>query len=54
MERKYLIIPEFERLGQSTELAQAYDAGFEYFDTTLKKPIWKADTKWVDATGTEV
>ena len=32
MERKYLIIPEFERLGQSAELAQAYDAGFEYND----------------------
>ena len=32
MERKYLIIPKFERLGQSAELAQAYDAGFEYND----------------------
>ena len=28
--------------------------GFCYFDTTLKKPIWKAGSKWVDATGSEV
>ena len=28
--------------------------GFQYFDTTLNKPIWWTGTKWVDATGTEV
>ena len=29
-------------------------AGFQYFDTTLKKPIWWNGTDWVDATGTVV
>lgn len=28
--------------------------GFQYFDTTLNKPIWKTSTGWVDATGAEV
>lgn len=29
-------------------------AGFQYFDTTLKKPIWWTGEKWVDATGADV
>lgn len=29
-------------------------SGFQYFDTTLKKPIWWNGTEWVDATGTQV
>ena len=33
---------------------QDYDAGFEYFDTTLKKPIWWEGTKWVDSNGVSV
>ncbi len=28
--------------------------GFQYFDTTLEKPIWYNGTEWVDATGTSV
>lgn len=28
--------------------------GWEYFDTTLNKPIWWTGTKWVDATGADV
>lgn len=28
-----------------------YDAGYMYFDSTLKKPIWKIGNNWVDATG---
>lgn len=28
--------------------------GFQYFDTTLNKPIWWTGEKWVDATGAEV
>lgn len=28
--------------------------GFEYFDTTLGKPIWWNGNDWVDATGTTV
>ena len=30
------------------------DIGFQYFDTTLNKPIWWTGTKWVDATGEDV
>ena len=29
-------------------------AGFQFFDTTLNKPIWWTGTKWVDATGADV
>lgn len=29
-------------------------AGFQYFDTTLKKPIWWTGEKWVDATGADI
>ena len=28
--------------------------GYQYFDTTLSKPIWWTGTKWVDATGNQV
>ena len=28
--------------------------GFQYFDTTLNKPIWWTGSAWVDATGQEV
>lgn len=28
--------------------------GFQYFDTTLNKPIWWTGEKWVDATGADV
>jgi len=28
--------------------------GYEYYDTTLNKPIWWNGTNWVDATGTSV
>lgn len=31
-----------------------YDIGFCYFDTTIKKPIWWTDTKWIDGTGATV
>ena len=30
------------------------DSSFQYFDTTLNKPIWWTGTKWVDATGASV
>lgn len=30
------------------------DCGFQYYDTTLKKPIWWTGDKWVDATGATV
>ena len=31
-----------------------YNIGFQYFDTTIDKPIWWTGTKWVDATGADV
>lgn len=30
------------------------DIGFQYFDTTINKPIWWTGTKWVDATGVDI
>lgn len=30
------------------------NVGFQYFDTTLNKPIWWAGMNWVDSTGTSV
>jgi peptidoglycan/xylan/chitin deacetylase (PgdA/CDA1 family) len=30
------------------------DIGYNYFDTTLNKPIWYNGTNWVDSTGTTV
>ena len=30
------------------------NVGFQYFDTTLSKPIWWTGEKWVDATGADV
>ena len=40
--------------GNSTERPTGISKGFQYYDTTLNKPIWWTGTKWVDATGTEV
>lgn len=28
--------------------------GFQYFDTTLNKPVWWNDTKWIDSNGNDV
>ena len=33
---------------------QVSDSNFQYFDTTLNKPIWWTGSKWVDATGADV
>ena len=30
------------------------DSGFQYFDSTLSKPIWWTGKKWVDSTGADV
>ena len=30
------------------------NVGFQYFDTTLNKPIWWNGSAWVDATGATV
>lgn len=46
-----------KRYGGTTERPSAEDGiyqGFQYFDTTLGKPIWWNGTDWVDATGTKI
>ena len=40
--------------GTTEERLSGVDVGFQYFDTTLNKPIWWNGTAWVDATGAEV
>ena len=42
------------RQGSTGERPATAKVGFQYFDTTLNKPIWKTSTGWVDATGAEV
>lgn len=37
-----------------TYYTRDYEVGFQYFDTTLGKPIWWNNGKWVDATGATV
>lgn len=34
--------------------SSVFKVGYQYFDTTLKKPIWYSGTGWVDSTGTAV
>ena len=40
--------------GDSSSRPTNIKSGFQYFDTTLNKPIWWTGTKWVDATGADV
>lgn len=40
--------------GTTEERLLGVDPGFQYFDTTLKKPIWKTEDGWVDCTGASV
>lgn len=40
--------------GESINRPLNIDIGFQYFDTTLKKPIWWTGTGWVDSTGASV
>lgn len=46
------------RIGESSYRPSDYlteeDKGFQYYDTTLNKPIWWNGSKWIDSTGTEV
>ena len=38
--------------GTTSERPRDVEAGFQYFDTTLKQPIWSAgNNQWVDALG---
>lgn len=43
-----------QRTGDTEERPTGVKKGFQYFDTTLNKPIWWTGTKWVDATGADV
>lgn len=38
----------------TTQALGSGDAGVQWFDTTLTKPVWWSGTAWVDATGTPV
>ena len=42
------------REGSTKNRPTDIDAGFQYFDTTLNKPIWWNGNQWVDATGITV
>lgn len=42
------------RSGTTAERPTGINAGFQYFDTDLTKPIWYSGSGWVDATGTTV
>ncbi|WP_063285576.1 hypothetical protein [Secundilactobacillus collinoides] len=41
-------------MGATTDRPTGQVTGYQYFDTTLNKPIWYTGTAWVDATGTTV
>ena len=43
-----------EFYGSERPTLSKYDNGFQYYDTTLNKPIWWTGTQWVDATGAQV
>lgn len=40
--------------GTTQQRPTKINLGFQYFDTTLNKPIWWTGKKWVDATGADV
>ncbi|WP_262338484.1 hypothetical protein [Lactiplantibacillus plantarum] len=40
--------------GDTSARPTGISAGYQYFDTSLNKPIWYTGTNWVDATGTTV
>lgn len=40
--------------GTTQQRPTEINLGFQYFDTTLNKPIWWTGEKWVDATGADV
>ena len=42
------------RIGDTSHRPIPINPNFQYFDTTLNKPIWWTGTQWVDATGVEV
>lgn len=52
---KYLSLKETRVTSGTTDNRPTVtDIGFQYFDSTLNKPIWWTGEKWVDATGADV
>lgn len=49
-------ILQFAGSASGTTAERPYNlvVGFQYFDTTIGKPIWWNGSNWVDATGTAV
>lgn len=45
---------DVSKFGTSSNRPTVLEAGFQYFDTTINKPIFWTGANWVDATGTEV
>ncbi|MBE5107270.1 hypothetical protein IGI01_18885 [Bacillus thuringiensis] len=46
--------PVDAEIGTTLQRPTIAPTGFQYYDTTIKKPIWKNDLKWYDAVGVEV
>lgn len=44
----------YKKIGNTESRPSNIQKGFQFFDTTLNKPIWWTGTKWVDATGADV
>ena len=42
------------RSGSTSGRPSSPTIGYQFFDTTIGKPIWYNGTSWVDATGTTV
>lgn len=42
------------RVGSTSERPTNISIGYQYFDTSINKPIYWTGTKWVDATGADV
>ena len=43
-----------KNIGDTTTRPTDVSIGFQYFDTTLNKPIWWTGTKWIDSAGSDV
>lgn len=44
----------YNQIGANRPTLSLIDAGFQYFDTDLGKPIYWQGTKWVDSTGADI
>lgn len=53
-ERTAVYTKETDGSGTSEQRPSNIPKYYQYFDTTLGKPIWWTGTKWVDATGADV